>query len=136
MASVARKDSRASREFRKNDTLHQAACRQVESSLSQGFHLVEIQRFQRPDADACAVGRGLHHAMSLQVRPWGASIAPSFPSFEDSSALSKRLYEKSRDPCWDKSCRLEGSSEQLFSLAIHLDVEFNLVAETEGCQLT
>ena len=70
-----------------------------------------------------------------------ASIAPSSPSFKESSAqkgdrLSIRLFEKSRDPCWDKSCRLEGSSEQLLSFAIHLTWEFYLVTETEGCQFT
>ena len=54
-----------------------------------------------------------------------ASIAPSFQSFKNSSAQggdkqSKKLFEKSRDASWDKSCRLERSSEQLLPLAIHL----------------
>ena len=39
--------------------------------------------------------------------------------FTKGVGLSKRLFEKSCDPCWDMSCRLEGSSEQLLSLAIH-----------------
>ena len=46
---------------------------------------------------------------------------------------SKRMFEKSRNPCWDKSCRLQGSSEQLLTCNPY-DVEFNLV--TEGSQLT
>ena len=103
----------------------------VQSSILQGFHLADIQRFQRPEADVCAVDRRLtpprdEYSGSTRTDSVGsASIAPSFPSFTNSSPqkglrLSKRLFEKSRDACWDKSCRLEGSSEQLLSLAIHL----------------
>ena len=70
-----------------------------------------------------------------------AGIAPSFPSFNNSPAqkkgqIDKKIFEKSRVACWNNSCLLEGSSEQLLSLAIHPDMEFNLMAETEGSQLT
>ena len=51
----------------------------VQSSTLQGLHLVDILRCQRFEADACAVDRRLHHAMSFQARqeqiPWGAQAS-------------------------------------------------------------
>ena len=51
----------------------------VHSSILQGLHLVDRQRFQRLEADVCAVVCGLHHAMSFQARqeqiPWGAQAS-------------------------------------------------------------
>ena len=104
----------------------------VQSSILEGFHVVDIQKFQRPETDVCVVDCQLHHTVSFQARqeqiPWGASIAPSFPSFEDPSAqkgvrLSTRLFEKSRITTITLTCNPS-------------DVEFDLVTKTEGCQLT
>ena len=51
----------------------------VHSSILQGLHLFDRQRFQRPEADVCAVDCRLHHAMSFQARqeqiPWGAQAS-------------------------------------------------------------
>ena len=118
----------------------------VWSSILQKFHFVDPQRSQRPEADVCA-GRELHHATSLQASTrtdsvGRASIAPSFPLFnrfictKSESGYQKGCLRNQVLACWDKSCRLEGSSEQLLSLAIHLTWNSYLVAETEACQLT
>ena len=65
----------------------------VQPSILQGFHLVAIQRFQRPEADVCAVGRGLHHAMSFRARreqiPWGVQ-APHLRFPRSKSHLHKK----------------------------------------------
>ena len=99
------------------------------SVFSRNFLFVDTQRFQRPEADVCA-GRGAapHDESSGLTRTDSVERAKhrAFVSIVQRfictkrSRLSKRLFEKSRDTCWDKSCRLEVSSAQLLSLALHL----------------
>ena len=51
----------------------------VQPGVLQGLHCVDIRKFQRPEADVCAVDCRLHHAMSFQTRreqiPWGAQTS-------------------------------------------------------------
>ena len=102
----------------------------VQPKILQGLHCVDIRRFQRPEADVCAVDCRRHHSMSFRARqeqiPRGAQ-ASHLRFHRSRSHHTKKGLDYQKGCLRNRVIRAgtshvvwKGSSEQLLSLAIHL----------------